>query len=207
MRHLVFEPSDKYQVALLIKSSAFNKHELQRNYVTPLNQLGISSQQVIGFTLDYNEAGKAPVKYIKAYLEHLLVALDSLGVTYLYVADSAYFKVLTRMPKAEPHYGYCLPCKIEGFEHMQVVLGLHYQQLIYNPDLQARMDMSLSTLADSVQGTYQALGQGIIHSAHYPETVSDIAQALQSLHQYEHLTCDIEGFSLAFNEAGISTLR
>src|SRR5690606_30598423 len=137
------------------------------------------------------------------YLAKLLPALTGIGVTALLVTDSAYFKVLTNERKAEPHHGYALPCKIKGYEHVKVILSLNYQALIYNPDLQSKLDLSLDTLASVRTNTYQALGTGIIHSASYPKTLQDIAGALQSLHQYEALTCDIEAFSLRFNEAGI----
>ena len=205
MRHHLFQESDRYKIAVLLKHTAFNKQEIQSNYITPLNNRGVSSQDLIAFTLEYNSAGKAPVAMIKEYLHQLLPALDSIGVSYLYVTDATYFKVLTKLGRAEPHFGYVLPCKLEGYEHFQVVLGLNYQSLIYNPELQAKLDLTLDTLASVVQGTYSELGQGIIHSAQYPQSLQDIAQALESLHQYPELTADIEAFSLRFNEAGIGT--
>lgn len=206
MRHILFdEISTSFPVAILVKRTSFNKQELTTNYVTPLGKQGVPATDVIAFTLSYNEVGKAPAGHIKDYLKKLLPALDSLGVKYLYVADSSYFKVLAGQAKAEPHHGYVLPCKVKGFEHMQVVLGINYQALIYNPDLQAKVDLGLKTLASHAAGAYQAPGTGIIHSAQYPQGVQAIAEALQSLHQYEALSCDIEAFSLRFNEAGIGT--
>ena len=207
MRHILFDPnSTSFPVAVLVKRTSFNQVELQNNYVTPLGTLGIPAKDVIAFTLSYNEVGKAPAGFIKDYLAKLLPALDSLGVKHLYVTDSSYFKVLAGQAKAEPHHGYAMPCKVKGFEHMQVVLGINYQALIYNPDLQAKLDLGLKTLASHVAGTYQALGTGIIHSAQYPEGVQEIAAALQSLHQYPRLSCDIETRSLKFHEAGIETI-
>lgn len=207
MRHLLFdEASTTFSVAVLVKRTSFNKQELLSNYVTLLGNLGVAAKDVIAFTLSYNEVGKAPAGFIKEYLAKLLPALDSLGVKHLYVADSSYFKALAGQVKAEPHHGYALPCKVKGFEHMHVVLGINYQALIYNPDLQAKLDLGLKTLASHVAGTYQALGTGIIHSAQYPQEVQAIAAALQSLHQYPKLSCDIEAFSLRFNEAGIGTI-
>jgi DNA polymerase-1 len=206
MRHQIFKEANTYNIALLSKGTSFNKHELRVNYVDPLIKRGIAEEEMVAFTLDYDSAGKAPAQHIKDYLSNLLPALDSLGVKHLYVADANYFKTLTGQGKADPHYGYVLPCKIKGYEHMSVVLGLNYQQLIYNPSLQQKLDLSLHALASGVSGNYQAIGTNIIHSAKYPETVSEIAEALQSLHQYPDLTCDIEGFSLAFNEAGIGTI-
>lgn len=206
MRHHLFEEANSYNTALLFKSTAFNKSEIQSNYISALNAAGIPSTALIAFTLRYNDTGKAPMKFVKEYLSSLLPAVTSLGVNTLYVADATYFKALTGQVKAEPHYGYVLPCKIKGFEGLNVVLGLNYQSLIYNPDLQEKLDMSLSTLVAHKNGTYQALGTGIIHSAQYPESLQNIAQALASLHQYDSLTCDIEAFSLRFNEAGIATI-
>jgi len=206
MRHITFETSDRYPIALLVKASAFNQHEITQNYQQSLLTRGMAAADLVAFSLAYNDQGKAPVKFIKGYLEQLLPALDSIGVQYLYVTDAAYFKVLAGVAKADPHYGYVLPCKIKGYEHITVVLGLNYQALIYNPELQAKLDLSLDTLTSHVQGIYQAPGTNIIHSAQYPESPKAIQEALQSLYQYPSLTCDIETFSLRFNEAGIGTI-
>jgi len=206
MRHIQFQEADKYPIAILLKGAAFKQAEILTNYVIPLEAQGMSRKDMIAFTLDYDANGKISVAFIKQYLSKLLPALDSLGTQYLYVTDAAYFKVLTKQTKAEPHFGYVLPCAITGFEHFQVVLGLNYQQLIYNPDLHAKLTLSLKTLVDVVQGSYTAPGTGIIHSASYPRDSESIAAALQALHQYEALTCDIEAFSLRFDEAGIGTI-
>lgn len=206
MRHIIFQEANTYSVAVLTKSSAFNKHELRINYVDPLVKRGVAEHEMIAFTLKYNPDGKVPAHVIKDYLSNLLPALDGLGVKFLYVADSNYFKTLAGQGKAEPHYGYVLPCKIKGYEHMSVVLGLNHQALIYNPALQTKLDLSLHALASGVAGNYQAIGTNIIHSAQYPETWQEIRAALQSLHQYPSLTCDIEGFSLRFDEAGVATI-
>jgi DNA polymerase-1 len=206
MRHHIFTENTSYSIAVLVKGTSFNKSELRINYIDPLVKRGVSESDIIAFTVKYNPDGKAPAKFIKEYLDNLLPALDQVGVKHLYVADSNYFKTLTGQSKADPHFGYVLPCKVKGYEHMNVVLALNYQQLIYNPSLQAKLDLSLHTLASSLAGNYQALGQNIIHSAQYPESIDDIAEALKSLHQYPSLSCDIEAFSLAFDEAGIGTI-
>jgi DNA polymerase-1 len=205
MRHIIFEEADTYSIAVLVKGTSFNKSELRINYIDPLVKKGVAEKEMIAFTLKY-EDGKAPAKLIKEYLANLLPALHQLGVKHLYVADANYFKTLSGQAKAEPHFGYALPCKVKGYEHMTVVLGLNHQQLIYNPSLQQKLDLSIHTLATSISGNYQAIGQNVIHSAQYPNDVQSIAAALESLHQYDELTCDIEGFSLRFDQAGIGTI-
>ena len=206
MRHIIFKEANSYSIAVLVKASSFNEAALRTNYIRPLVARGIAEEEMIAFTLKYDSDGKAPAKHIKEYLGNLLPALDSLGVKHLYVTDANYFKTLAGQSKADPHFGYVLPCKVKGYEHMTVVLGLNHQQLIYNPQLQAKLDLSLFTLASGVAGNYQAIGSGIIHSAQYPKSWQEIRAALQSLHQYPSLTCDIEGFSLRFNEARVATI-
>lgn len=205
MRHLIFQENSEYPVAVLTKTSSFNQYDLQRHYVTPLVNQGVPTQQIIGFTLAY-ENNKAPAKLVKDYLSKLLPALTSIGSRYLYVCDSTYFKALTGVPKSEGWLGYALPCKIKGYEHLQVILGLNHQQLIYNPALQSKLDQSLATLAALVQGRYQAPGTSIIQQAHYPESLEDIRETLQNLLDHPALTCDIEGFSLRHDHAGIGTI-
>lgn len=206
MRHIIFKEANSYSIAVLSKGTSFSKAELRINYIEPLIARGVAEEEMIAFTLKYNSEGKAPAKFVKEYLDNLLPALDGLGVKHLLVTDATYFKTLAGQGKADPHFGYVLPCKIKGYEHMNVVLSLNYQQLIYNPQLQAKLDLSLHTLASAIGGTYQAIGSGIIHSAQYPQTWQEIRAALQSLHQYPSLSCDIEGFSLRFNEAGVGTI-
>jgi DNA polymerase-1 len=206
MRHHIFEHSDKYPIAILIKGTAFNKTDLLVNYVEPLRSKGIPLGDIIAFDLPYNEAGKAPVAHIKAYLEELMPALKEIGSKLLYVADANFFKVIAGVSKADVNRGYVLPCKIKGYEDMEVVLGVNHQALIYNPEIQSQMTHSLQTVVDRVQDTYSAPGSGIIQSASFPESLEGIKEALEQLHQYPELTCDIEAFSLRFWEAGIGTI-
>lgn len=206
MRHLTFEQSENYPVAILVKAAAFRQAEIFKTYVDPLIARGVDRADMVAFTLEYNDKGKAPAAFAKSYLDQLLPALASIGTKYLLVTDATYFKILTKQSKADPHFGYVLPCAIKGFEDMQVVLSINYQSLIFNPDLQAKLDMSLDTLASHIQGNHVELGSNIIHSAQYPRSLQEIADALESLHQYPSLAADIEGFSLRFNEAGIGTI-
>jgi DNA polymerase-1 len=205
MRHVLFAEAATYKVALLIKTTGLKKPDMVRHYTDPLNTLGVPNTDLIGFSLSYNEVGKATAAFIKGYLDKLLPALQGLGTEYLYVADANYFKVLTKVPKADPHFGYVLPCKIKGFEHMNVVLGVNYSSLFYNPELQAKLDMSLSAMTTTLQGTHKVLGSDIIHSAEFPSTYNAIKGELDKLHAYPELTCDIETFGLAFSQAGIGT--
>lgn len=209
MRHHLFSNPKEvpaYKVALLCKNTAFKKTEIHVNYVHPLTTQGVAADDLIAFSLEYDENGKAPVSFMKEYLNKLLPTLDSLGITHLYCADANYFKVLTKQGRAEPHFGYVLPCKYPAFEHLKVILGLNAQALIYDPTQQHKLDLSINTLATEMAGSYKPLGVDIIHSAQYPETLGQIKVALDNLMWQPQLTADIEGFSLKFWEAGIGTI-
>lgn len=206
MRHILFESSNQYPVAILLKEAAFRERDLRGSYVEPLAKLGIPSSNVCAFTLEMNEAGKAPVKLIKEYLADLLPILDEQGVRYLYVTDAGYFKTLTKQTKAEPHLGYVLPCVIKGFEHMNVVYGVNHQVLFHNPEAESKLVRGLEAIADHYKGNYKPVGADIIHSEDYPSEYAEIARTLDSLHQYPHLSADIEAFSLEFDKAGVATI-
>ncbi|MCD1628499.1 DNA polymerase [Marinobacter shengliensis] len=206
MRHLVFDQSATYPVALLVKASAFNTLEIQSSYVAPLTNAGIPREEIISFTLAYNEKGKAPVKFIKEYLEQLLPALDSVGSRLLYCADANYFKILTGQKKAEAHLGYVLPCVLGGYEHMQVMLGVNHKSIIYDPKNADKLSLSISALVGAYMGTENQMGKNVLKDAHYPGSVEDIKSWLERLMDYESLSCDIEAASLRFEQAGIGTI-
>jgi hypothetical protein len=65
MRHHIFEESNSYSIAVLIKGSSFIKQELINNYVTPLNEQDIAIKDVIAFSLSYNDNDKAPAAHCK----------------------------------------------------------------------------------------------------------------------------------------------
>lgn len=205
MHHVIFEQADSYDIAILIKTVALKKDKMEQHYVKPLVKRGIDATRMIGFSLEYDANNKCKVATGRAYLSVLMKALDNVGVKTIYVCDSIYFKLLTGEKKVEPHYGYMLPCAIKEFEHMNVVVGSNYQGLFYNPDLQGKMDLSIDALANNLKGTHVELGSDMIHSESYPKGLSAITEALNQLHKYPSLVCDLEAFSLKFWKAGIGT--
>ena len=206
MKHVLFAPEENtYDIAILIKDSHFIGSSLSEYYVEPLEKLGIPRNKIIAFNLPYDKK-KVSSNQIHAYFNSLIPALDKLGIKYIYCADAEYFKTLTKQRKADNHLGYVLDCAAPKYKHMKVVLGLNYGGLLYNPNQAPKLDLSLTTLADSYNGCYQQLGANIIHKAQYPVFIPQIQAFLNSLHQYPSLTCDIEAFSLNPFEAGIGSI-
>jgi len=208
MKHILFHENahNLYDVAVLVKESSFNSNNIDKHYIKPLIDKGLAPDSILALSLKYNEKNKAPVKLIKEHLQTILKACGKLNTMTLLVSDTAYFKTLTGKRKAEPYFGYILPCKIKGFEHINIILSVNYQALFYNPNLQSKLDMSISTLINHINGTHVDLGQNIIQHSEYPETRADIVTCLKKLMNHPVLTCDIETKSLALNEAGIATI-
>lgn len=187
MKHLLFNESgntDNLKIAILIKDSYFDLNSIKKHYLT-----GLDLDEVIAFDLPY-PTKKPSATYIKQYFNKLLPALEQLGITTIYCADANYFKVLTKEGNADKHIGYVLPCSIKNHEHLNVVYGINYGQLLYNPNLIDRLQLSLDTLLSHSKGTYTPLGD-IVHKAIYP-TVEATPDSLEYLLQHPILSCDIE---------------
>ena len=196
-----------YKVALLIKECDLIESKINNYYLDDLeNKGGVSKDDVISFTLTYNKENKCPVSLIKSYLGKLLKSLDRLQVKTLFVCDGNYFKTITNSKKTAPHLGYVLPCAIKGYEHMNVVLGINYQALLYNPVMQGKLDMALETLSNQVAGVHIPLGTSVIHSEFYPQSANEVQAALDNLHRHDTLSCDVETFGLDFSTCGIGTI-
>lgn len=210
MRHLTFSdtpPADnQYDVAILIKPTAFNETEIIGNYVDPMELQGVPRDKVIAFTLDYDSSGKASATHCKKYLETLMPALASLGIKYLYCADANYFKVIAKETKADSFYGYIKNVAVKGFEYMKLTVGMNYSALMYNPAQYPKMDLSIETLTNEYKGVYTELGGDIIHYEDYPDTLQKIEWTIARLMKEPVLTCDTETFSLKFQDAGLGTI-
>ena len=191
MNHIIYRDQDSYQTAILIKETYLDKTKLKDYYLSKFNP-----DDFIIFGLPYLQ--KMTVSYAKTQLTKLLPALSKLGITTIYVADATYFKALTKQTKADIHFGYVLPCAIKGYEHINVILGLNYGQLIYNPNLDTKLDLSIETLAKHLAGDTSQIGEDIIHTAIYDES------KLMNLLKYDKLTCDIETTGLTLDKQLVS---
>lgn len=172
-----------------------------------MSAAGIPSDSFIGFSLEYDNPKKVTAKGAKAYLEQLLPVLKDLRVKYLYCTDGNYFKILTKAKKAEPNYGYVLPCTIPGYEDLHVVLSGNYRGLFVNDSLIDKINLANDTLVQHYRGSYQEIGTNIIQYEEYiPCNPAKVKEALEKLHQYDSLTCDTETFSLRHTQAGLGTI-
>lgn len=205
MKHINHSKNNIFDTAILIKESALNKSEVESNYINPLNQMGINTDGIVSFSLLY-DSKKPSASTRKSYSAQVLTEIDKLHIKDVLVCDGEYFKTLTKQTKSEPHYGYVLPCAIPGFEHINIVLCPNYQVLFFNPDMKQKITLSLNALVQHKNGTYEGIGNSIIHSAAYPTSLYEIEQELNKLHKFGKISADIEAFSLKHYTSGIGTI-
>src|SRR5690606_7253564 len=136
--------------------------------------------------------------------------LADLGVKYIVVGESDYFKTLAGVKKAEAYLGYVLPNAFpESMKgQFQVLYAPNFRQVFHNPGpTKAKITQAFDALWEHQKGRYREPGCDIISYADYPSTMTDIAVWLQKLIDMDKpLTADIEAFSLKHHSAGIGTI-
>lgn len=203
MRHVVFDQSGEYPVAILVPM--IRADEIVKEYLEPWD---IDKESVI--ILDLHQAPgkkKTPVKEIKQYIEdELLPVLKQSKTNYVICGDSEYFKVLTKSAKAEACLGYVMDCQYDP--DIKVVYVPNYRQVFYDPPkIKAKIAQGMSALVDYVTDQYVEPGTTIIEYADYPQTPEAIQAWLDTLlEQQVPLAIDIEAFDLKHYNAGIGTI-
>lgn len=195
MNVFVYKRKDEYPICFLV--SKLLRSEIEHHYFDGLNKEDILIA----------EAYKDPVKkrtsasLMREFLGELKEELLSLKTKYLVVCDSEYYKVVSKETKAEANLGYIK--EVDGFKVLYVP---DFRSIFYDPErVKEKINRSLTALKNDLTGTYIEPGKVSIQG-HYPKSTKEISDALQSLLQYEALTCDIETFSLKPNKAGLATI-
>ena len=170
---------------ILIKDDAVTYAEVLKYYVQPLVEAGISLDEIAVTGLLY-ENSKVTAALGKGYLKMLLPKITKLtSLKNIIVADTGYFKWLTKNTKITNCYGERFQGKLEGYEDYRLVLVPNYKSLFYNPNNQELIDEGLS----AITGFKKA---NIIHSAKYAHTEVEANALYTELLNYPALTLDIE---------------
>src|SRR4051812_24771907 len=126
MRYLYFSKLERqtYPVCLLVP--AIRKDEIQKAYLDPY---GLDPEDVLVIDLHTSNQKKTPKSEIVAYIrDELVPSLTDTGVQYILVADSEYFKALTKTSKVDVNLGYVLDCE---FGPWKVVYVPNYRTIFY----------------------------------------------------------------------------
>lgn len=200
MKPLLFDRGTYPKVALLIKQSAFAYDLLNDHYAKFINET------VLACSLAYTPNNKAPMEYMREYLNDLLKDLKEDAITTLFVADANYFKALTKKATTEQYYGDVVKCAIAGYESFDVILAPNFQGLFHNPKLQQKLDLSIKTLNDFLNNTFSKIGTNVIHSSAFPCSSAEKIKFLQSIFDKPVLTCDIETYGLELSKAKLGSI-
>lgn len=204
MRYLSFTQPEKpsYPVCFLVPM--IQQEEMTKAYVEPY---GLNQDELLALTLHLKPGkAKTPKAEMVAYIEQeLQPVLDNMKVEYIVVSDAEYFKTFTKTNKAEANLGYVLD---SAFGSQKVIYVPNHKAIFYDPDkIKGKIRLGITALLAHRVGAYVSPGSGIIRTAAYPTTVSEIERWL--VHFIDNnipLTGDIEAFSLRHTEAGIGTI-
>ena len=176
-------------IALLIKEKDKHYFEIQENY---LNTLGRDTPT---FDLIYNSSSSITAKTAKAYLD-ILIDKIPFCIDKLIIADSNYFKFITKIQKISTWYGALVPGKYAGYTRFTCVYVPHFKSLFKSPENKSIIDAGLNAAVRN-----QA---NIIHASTYALTYSSDRELLDSLYTHDTLAVDIETTGLSLDSSIIS---
>jgi DNA polymerase-1 len=213
-----FEPKD---VEILILSYDLQHEEMRKHYLeNGLIQAGVPAKIAFSTTcavrLPCHIIGpKQKRKALSAaesreFFSDLFEKLKHTKIKYVLIANPDYYKIFTGSVKAALEVGsLCAPDPnhFKDLGHLKVGYLPSHRQVFYDPlkTTQAINTTMKAVFADT-QGAYKDPGTDIIHDAYYPQTADEILDVLSVLRTRRELTCDIEGFSLHIDDAGIASI-
>jgi DNA polymerase I len=186
----------KITTALLIKADAINIQSINDYYYKPLAKLGISKDEIETYKLIYDTPKKVTAKVGKAWLVKVKKELPD-TILNIIIADSNYYKWITKASTVSKHLGTSLLGKFEGYEEYRCVYVPNYKSLYKQPENQQLIDLGLDTIAGFVKSA-------LIYSEEYATVLDSEKDLLDSLYQYPKLTVDIETTGLSLDSCIIT---
>lgn len=181
---------------LLIKEDAVNLGEINSNYLKQLAVEGIPKEEVLVLPLLYNTTTKVVAKTAKAYLDKLIDKIP-LTCNKLIIADSSYFKTITKVQKVSSKYGTTVPGVYQGYEKFKCAYVPNYKSLFKQPENANLIRLGIKAIAGNESSV-------IIKSAKYAFKHGSDRDILDSLYKYPLLSADIETTGLDLDEAIVS---
>lgn len=203
MRHLTYVPGQSsYPVCFLVPT--IRGDDIRKAYLEPYS---VDTKDVLVIDLHYSQTSKrTPMAEMRRYIsEELVPVFADMGIEYLVVTDAEYFKALTKAQKVDASLGYVMDCE---FGTQKVIYVPSFRQIFYDPEkVTAKISQGMTALVEHRKGTYQPPGDDVIQFEIYPKTYEEIKEALDYLLKLDKdLACDIEGFSLKPQKAGVGTI-
>ena len=214
-----FEPAN---VEILILSYDLQHDEMRKHYLDKgLIAQGANAKEIVDGTcavqLPFLVSGsKSKRKALsvaerREFFTDLFYKLKHTKIKYVLIANPDYYKTLTGSVQAALEVGSLCspdPDHFQNLAHIRVGYLPNHKQAFYDP---VKTEQAILTTMQAVvkdrQGTYQEPGTDIIKSCYYPQDADEIADVLGwLLSSKSNLSCDIEGFSLHIDDAGIASI-
>jgi len=170
--------------------------EISRHYLLRLAKEGIPENSVFTLPLLYNTPTKILAKTAKAYLDKLIGKIPE-SASKLVIADSNYFKFITKIAKISNKYGATVKGKHPGYEHFTCVYVPNYKSLFKQPENTQLIELGIRAIA----GTKAAL---IIKSVEYGFQYGSDRELLDTLYKHPILSADIETTGLDLESVIVS---
>ena len=169
---------------LLCKEAAMESVEINNHYLKPLAKEGIPESSVLILPLLYNTPSKILAKTAKAYLIKLRSKIPTTA-TNLIIADSNYFKFITKTTKVSDNYGNVVSGGLSGYTQHNCVYVPNYKSLFKQPENKQLIELGIKAIA----GTTTSV---VINSEEYGFQHGSDRELLDSLYKHSLLSVDIE---------------
>jgi len=181
---------------LLCKEPTMGNAAISEYYLKPLAKEGIPESSVLLLPLLYNTSTKVLAKTAKAYLDKLITKIPN-GIDKLIIADSDYFKFITKTTKVSDNYGSVIKGGHPGYCDFNCVYVPNYKSLFKQPENAQLIKLGIKAIAGRAAAV-------LINSAEYGFQYGSDRELLDSLYQYSVLSTDIETTGLSLEDEIIS---
>lgn len=181
---------------ILIKENAMGTEELNYNYITPMDNQGISKDSILVLPLLYNNASNVIAKTAKAYLDKLINKIPNSAVN-LVIADSKYFKYITKKSTTSDSHGITVQGAYEGYTKFSCVYVPNHKSLFKQPENAELIKLGIRAICGN------AAAVSIKHAEYGFQFGSD-RELLDSLYQHPVLAVDIETTGLDIQDSVVS---
>ena len=127
---------------LLCKETAMESVEVSNHYLEPLVKEGIAMGSILVLPLLYNTPTKIVAKTAKAYLDKLIDKIPN-SVHRLIIAESSYYKFITKTAKVSSNYGTVVKGKHPGYLHFTCVYVPNYKTLFQQPENKQLIELGI----------------------------------------------------------------
>lgn len=197
MSYLIFTPHMQGTYPYVLLTNTLRVNEIEEAFAT-------IKQSLLCLSIAQNPVVKPTVTSLREHFtSEILPTLQEFGAEYLLITDAKYFKALVKVAKVSDTLGFIYD---STYTNAKLVYCPSVEQIFYNPtEIRAKIDAAIQAVVTHDNGTYVPPGEGVLKHTVYPQTLEEIADALESI-KYKTLTIDIETFSLKHYDSGIGSI-